>query len=244
MVCLQAAYGCQLTSCRTVAAVRLDALLRARGQGVRGIMKLLSILMLASLLFGCSNLPVESSDQRNLLSSHTGFYNSETPEFKPSKIGYSAVVNFKEATNKTSDYAQTLNYKVWASSMLERNFKSLPSEEVEKIESTLNTLLATMNQNLITGSDSCTECANLKFINLQIINDFKNWSVSDRVVLIVGLETLSPINTGLRSGLAAASFDTAGNFKSYSITPYNFTTYSTNSMIKDTKVLLKNVLQN
>lgn len=116
------------------------------------------------------------------------------------------------------------------------------ADDIKLVKKILKTVLSETNNYLRTGSDVCIDCSDLKFPAPHKYSNFKEWDDDDRLILFTGLETLSPINLGLRSGLSAVVFDGNGKYIGMSVVRYNFTNYNTEVMIENCKALINKLI--
>jgi hypothetical protein len=189
----------------------------------------------------CASNPSEQASPRIAIS-FIGFFNSETPEFNPARIGYGAMVNYGEAYTLLRERLKRRGYRVDDLGAVEQSFDSIDDEQAANLRDTLRITLEATNELLREGDRSCSGCAAMRFLDITSSPRYASWSETHRVVLFVGLETLSPVNLGLRSGLAGAAFSPRGDFSALAIQPYRFTDYRAAEFVNDCEFLLSRLL--
>jgi hypothetical protein len=168
--------------------------------------------------------------QENVAVAFTGFYNSETPEFRPTYIDYSAMVSYNkvhkllEGTFDEAVHVAPLGY-------VDNFLADVNSDESTHIREIFSVALNYANQYLRSRATDCEQCSELQFISIP------GWGENDKVYLIMGLEIATP-SGGLRSGLTVVAFDGLGEFQGIRTTPYNFTNYNSDAMFSDCEKLI------
>ncbi len=166
-----------------------------------------------------------------------GFYNSETPEFNPGRIGYGAMVNFAEAHAALSKVLEEGGYQVIGYGEFEEGFEGLNEEEGKLLGPTVRGLLSRTND-FLRGEENSPGCDDLRLPDFSKNEGYPGWDETSRLYLFIGLETLSPSGRGLRSGLTAGLFDGNGACRRVSTVLYDFTNYDTADFISDGKQLI------
>lgn len=175
--------------------------------------------------------------------SFTGFYNSETSDFSPERIGYSALVNYRHVFQSLSEGLSNQGYNVKELEAVEEMADQFTADDIKLVKKILNTVLSETNNYLRNGSDVCVDCSDLKFPAPHKYSNFKEWGDDDRLILFAGLETLSPYSLGLESGLSAVVFDGSGKYVGMSVVRYDFTNYNSEVMIENCKALINKLLR-
>ncbi|PHQ67270.1 MAG: hypothetical protein COB92_04785 [Robiginitomaculum sp.] len=198
------------------------------------------------LLSSCDNSSdIKNSNiksSKNLVISFVGFYNSESRNFSPEPIGY-AGVDYDVALQVASSHAVKQGYTVADQNVVETEVldKMDPDRVYELI---LLPILSATNSWLQSADKSCPNCKGLQGLNTTTSKTYSDWVADDQIVIIVGLETLSPVNFGLNSGLAAFVFDAKGNYEKHFFQEYNFSQYTTEPLIKDLKDIIDFLAKN
>jgi len=106
-------------------------------------------------------------------------------------------------------------------------------DKLESFQKTLEDVLRATHMYQRTADTDCEICENLSLSPVSKFENYRDWDSRDRIILVVGLETLSPNNNGLRSGLGAFAFNPSGQYVDHVFVDYNFTRYLTDDFAED-----------
>lgn len=97
----------------------------------------------------------------------------------------------------------------------------------------MKTMLHPIRDYLQTANPSCDRCSALDTRFVLQPNSAEVWTDNDRILFVGALESPSPINRGLRSGIGVFMFDGNGQFLNHRFIDYNFSNYDTASLAGD-----------
>lgn len=160
-----------------------------------------------------------------------GFHNSESDPFSPAPIGYVGM-DYDAAINAAEEYARDRGYIVLDDTKAtEHILANIPEDRIFDI---VDTSLILTNEWLQSGDKTCPNCEDFEGFKLAETQDFILWDDrQDKIVILAGLETLSPNNYGLRSGMGAFVFTRSGKYIDHSFIEYNFSNYLTDDFQLD-----------
>src|SRR5687768_16130648 len=118
---------------------------------------LIPLLLLLSFDAGAA------AEENQVIVEFVGFYNSESREYNPSPIGYSAMVDISQVFQESANTAATLGYKPVPYGEFQSSLVSLSDGQANSARIVFNTVLEEMNQILTKQREICQECSSLKF---------------------------------------------------------------------------------
>ncbi len=159
-----------------------------------------------------------------------GFFNSEQREFSVSPIGY-AGIDYDVVSSALNKRSEELGHSLVPVGEIERAIvRGLTKNEIDSV---VHEMLSQTNQWLQSTDKSCQTCKDFMGFNIVSIEAFDDWDENNQIILVCGLETLSPTSNGLRSGLGAFMFDASGDYQAHLFKEYNFTNYTTEEFSGD-----------
>jgi hypothetical protein len=106
-------------------------------------------------------------------------------------------------------------------------------DRIEVFRKTLDGMLRATRDYALTAATDCEDCINFALSPLSELETYRGWESDDRIILVVGLETPSPANNGLKSSLGGFAFDPSGRYVDHVFVDYNFSSYLTDDLVTD-----------
>ncbi|MCA9409087.1 MAG: hypothetical protein KC733_10385 [Candidatus Omnitrophica bacterium] len=185
-----------------------------------------------TILFIFLCVPLQAVENPVLIYSFLGFYNSESNEFNPEPIDYTAMVNYDEVYDVVSRSDKNDSYVVFELGRYENSidlaFKDSTSQQKEQLRILPLTGVYLLNEFLLNEETNPMPIAK----ELRVPITWRKENVNDRILLVVGLETQTK-GEFLRSGLAGMLFNGNGEFIDAAFEVYDFTHYKSQEMVKD-----------